>query len=318
MPFTANPPGMGFLALRSPPTCWSPAQQDLIRTALQGHPHLPKTAKRCVMDALHGRPVRCLAAFRDLPSLLPSDPITRFAIGSILLPLVPLACKEDEIAHAIESFLEAVPYRLPGTCWLRVEQDICLSWHYGLQAMRSRERDCAQERLQMSSQRLLEGSFDTYQPAGARGVKPWLGVISRRNEIDERRKDKVRMRRFQPLDMQEVLARSDELHELHEYEQSPEDELIQTQTLGLVRQMAQADQALHSSHSWQMREKLVRALNTLSDHQLVILCCLLHSDCDDKQLAKLLDTTVGNVRKRRHDAKKKLAAGINPKKRRQR
>jgi DNA-directed RNA polymerase specialized sigma24 family protein len=298
MPFKVEPPGDGWRALRSPRGNWSPEQLHLIRTSVREHPGLPVPVRTCVAGwlGMSGAP-GWRAALEALPSPAPTDPVGRFACGRVLLHFAPLARRgNEEAAAAIDRYLTTVPYGLPGMLWLRVEQELYL------ERLGSYAHDSARDAMQILSTRLLERALDTYKPGPQRDPERWVGEILKNIKIDGQRKSNTEAKIFEPMSPEEV---PEELYDQHG---SVEDELLCAEVHEVIAQMGSDTGAQRSR---EMTGRLTRALATLSDNMLAVLYLSLFPPKDrDAGIAALLDTSVSNIRKRRHDALKALRAAL--------
>jgi RNA polymerase sigma factor (sigma-70 family) len=294
MPFKVDPPGVGWRALRSPRGTWSAEQLHLIRMSVREHPGLPVPVRTCIAGWLGpGGAPGWRAAFEALPSSPPTDPVGRFACGQVLLHFAPLARGgNEEAAAAIERYLAAVPYGLPGMLWLRVEQELYL------ERLGSHAHDPARDALQILCTRLLERALDTYKPGPQRDPDRWVSEILKNIKIDGQRKSNTEAKIFDPMSPEEVPE------ELYDHHGSVEDELLRAEVHEVISQMGSDTGAQRSS---EMTERLTRALATLSDNMLAVLYLSLFPPKDrDVGIAALLETSVSNIRKRRHDALKAL------------
>lgn len=305
MNFDVVPPGQGWQALRRPRSAWSPEDLSLISTALQTHAGLLDPVKDCVVGWLAARPVKWWAAFRGLPASPPTDPVGRFACARILLHFAPLARHGNVmVAAAIDAHLQAVPYQLHGTHWLRVEKELYVEWHLGRRAQRHGGQDPAPDQVQILSLRLIDHALDTYRPEATQANPDrWVSEILKNIKIDEQRKGQVKVRRFEPMSTEEMQKHP------HEPSRSLEEEMDHAQAQALVPQMGKAG----NERSQQMTQGFIQALGDLSDNQIrVIYLTLFLPEDQDRGIAEALGTSVSNVRKRRHDALKRLRMALKP------
>lgn len=300
--FEIDPPGEGWRALRSPHRTWSEEQRSMIRTAIQEHPDLAGPVKVCLVGWLARKAVKWREALQELPTSPPQDPVGRFACACILLHFAPLALRGDETAaSAIDRFLQAVPYQLPGTCWLRAEQELYLERHLGQRGAPLRQ-DSSQDPLQNLSLRLLDHALDTYQPKQRCNPDRWMGEVLKNIKIDGQRRSQTEARLFEPMDSEEIPE------ELMGHHCSAEDEVLSAQVHAIISQIGE-----HAENpaSRQMTDRLMQALGCLSDHQLAVLYLSLFAPPDgDEGIAEQLRTSVSNIRKRRHDARKVLRIAL--------
>jgi DNA-directed RNA polymerase specialized sigma24 family protein len=315
MAFRPDPPGAGWLALRTPRNAWSAQQLRLVQEAVRHHQTLPVVVKSFVAGSLDGTTTgRWRAALAALPTPPLEDTVGRFACASVLLRLAPLARERDgAMAAMIDRFLTAIAYRLPGSLWVRTEQELYLA-RLAVRNVSHAANEGARDALQILSARLLERALDMYKPGTTHDPDRWVSEILRNIRIDGQRRSNTEARIFDTVSPEDI---PEQLLEQHG---SAEHEVICAQIHEVVSQMGRLDSAdpRMVALSRGLNDMFSQALATLSNNMLAVLYLgLLHEESRagdsvrrDPPIASQLNTSVPNVRKRRHDAIKALQGAL--------
>jgi DNA-directed RNA polymerase specialized sigma24 family protein len=300
--------GERWLALRLPRNTWSAEQRHLVRTAVGQHAGIAAAVRSCVAGWLDGAAAgRWRDALAALPSPAPEDVIGRFACACVLLRFAPLVrAGHAATLEAMDRYLAAVPYQLPGTQWLRIEQELYLA-RLAARSTFQRAGDPSQDAQQMLCARLLERALDRYKPGTLCDPERWVSEILKNIRIDAQRRAGTEARIFDFINPEEIPE------QLLEHHSSAEQEAIGSQIHDLVRQMGCPAGAggRNAKTSQEMTGKLSLALATLSNNMLTVLyMTLLPPPDSDAGIARQLNTPLPNIRKRRHDAIKALREAL--------